>query len=203
MGSPALMDAQASQILGQLNATASWLYNHVTGGVLSDGGTTQASGANTAPNVDIDTSQIIDAVITGTPTELAAQTDADSDAGDQVVWGATSGKEVYGAACLSRGVADDTPQVEVAFGAVADVGDAVVPTDAEISALFGHDNWSRIATFRLERTGDTAITLDSIDHTARHHVTSYPGDLATTESGFASGGVSRVFPITQDPPPGA
>jgi hypothetical protein len=201
MGSPALIDAQADQILAQLNATAAWLNNHVTGGVLTNGGTTQASGAATAPNVDIDTSQIVDAVITGTPTELAAQVDADPTAGDQINWGATSGKEAIGAAVLSRGVADDTPAVEVVFGDVAAVGDAVAPTDAEITSFLGHSNWSRIATFRLERTADTAITFDSIDHTVRASQYGFEGDLAVTESEFANGGVTRVFPIVQDPPP--
>lgn len=201
MGSPALMDAQADRILPLLNALAAWHFNHAIGGVLSDGGTSQAAGANTSPDVDIDTTQIIDAVVTGDPTELAAQTDADPDAGDQVVWGATSGKEVYGVAVLSRGVDDDTPQVEVGFGVVADVGSAVLPTAAEISAALGHDNWTPIASFRLERTADTAITFDSIDHTVRASVTAFAGDLSETESAFASGGASRVFPIVQDPPP--
>lgn len=203
MGAPALMDAQADQILGLLNATAEWLYNHVTGGVVSDGGTTQGSGAATSPNVDIDVTQIVDAVIQGTATELAAATDADSDAGDQVTWGATSGVECRAWVLLSRGTDNDTPQIEVAFGAVAAVGSAVLPTAAEASTTLGHSYWSPVATFRLERTGDTAITLDEIDHTARASVTSFAGDLATSESGFANGGITRVFPIVQDPPPTA
>lgn len=203
MGAPALMDAQADQILGQLNATAEWLFNHATGGILSDGGTTQAAGTNTSPDVDIDTTQIVDAVIQGTPTELAAQTDADPDAGDQVVWGATSGVEVFGVAVLSRGTGDDTPQIEVAFGAVAAVGEGELPSDEDIAAALGHPYWSPVASFRLERTAATTITFDQIDHTVRASVTQYPGILAVTESEFANGGVPREFPIVQDPPPTA
>lgn len=201
MGAPALMDAQADQILGLLNATAAWLYNHVTGGVVTDGGTAQLAGAATPPDVAIDVSQIVDAVIQGTPHELAATADADPDAGDQVVWNALSGVEARAWVLLSGGADNDTPAIEVVFGAVAPVGEAVLPSADEASTWLGHSNWSPIATFRLERTADTAVTLDEIDHTARASVTSFAGDLATSESEFANGGFPRVFPIVQDPPP--
>lgn len=202
MGAPSLIDHQSDTILDLLNGVAAWLYNHVEGGVITDGGTTQSSGAGVAPNVDVDTTIIVDAFVQGQPTELAAQTDGDSDAGDQVAWGATSGVEAYAAVCLSTGVAGGTPALEVVFGAVATTAaGAAKPTDDEIDTFLTHENWARVGTFLLTRTGDTSITFTEIDHTDRAATFRHAGDLSVTESDFASGGVTRVQPIVTDPPP--
>ena len=199
MGAPSLIDAQGDRVLSLLNAVADWHHNHVISGVASDGGTTQASGANTAPNVDIDVGQIIDAVVEGTPIEVASATDVDSDAGDQIDFNAVSGVSVIGALTLH----DDGTYI-IVFGTVAATADVVSPTAAEVQAFFDANSVTtdsvRVADVNLERTGDTAITV-TIDHTSRPTVTEFPGDLAASESEFANGGVTRVYPIVTDPPP--
>lgn len=194
MGAPALMDAQASRILDLLNAMAAWHHNHVIGGIVSDGGTTQSAGANTPPNIDLDVSQIIDATVKGTRLEVASASDIDADAGDQVAWGAESGKSVVGAVCLRQ----DKTYV-IVMGAVADTNEQVPPTDAECTAFIGDANWCRVANVTFNRTGATTITL-SVDHTARPGVTAYPGDLSTTERGTVAVR-PRTMPLVQDPPP--
>lgn len=200
MGAPSLIAAQGSKILAQLNALADYQNNHVVGGIVSDGGTTQASGANTAPNIDLDCTQIVDAVVNGQPTELAAQTDMDSDAGAAIDFNATSGKSVIGAVLLHRGAANDTPAMDtIVMGAVADTADVVAPTDAEITTALGHSNWVRVADVTFTRTGDTTITV-AVDHTVRPNLTAFTGDLATSEADYANAGVTRTQPIITDPP---
>lgn len=201
MGAPSLIDAQGSSILARLNALADWHQNHVHGGIVSDGGTTQGSGASTAPNIDLDCSQIVDAVVAGEPTELAAQTDMDSDAGTGVDFGATSGKAVVGTVALHRGSDNDTPAMDtIVMGAVADTGDQEAPSDDDIDDALGHSNWVRVADVTFTRTGDTTITV-AVDHTVRPSVPQFTNDLATSESEYANEGVTRVFPITSSTPP--
>lgn len=202
MGSPALLAAQSTAALTLLNELAYWHRNHTRGGTISDGGTTQGSGAGTAPNVDIDTAEVRDAVIGGTQLELDAQTDVDSDAGDQVSWGATSGVEAVGLVCLSLGSGGSTPQFEIVFGDVASTSDgADAPSDDDIDDQLGHSNWVKHASFLLTRTGNTTITVTEIDHTVRPSVDL--DQLKTTEAEWANGDVTRVDPIVTDPPPTA
>lgn len=180
MGSPALMDAQASQILDQLNAVAAYHYNHVVAGAVADGGTTQSSGASTAPNFDLDVGEIIDATVNGTVLEVAAAADVDSDAGDDVDWTATSGKALIAAVVLLQ-----AGTYVIVPGAVADTGEQVTPTDAEITADadVASSDWVRVADVTFTRTGDTAITV-GVDHTVRPSVSTFSGNLAETEAEF-------------------
>ena len=180
MGSPALMDAQSTRILEQLNALGQWYSNNVRGGLVTDGGTTQGSGASTAPNLDLDVSEV-DSRVDGIVTLKAASTDIDSDAGDTVDFGATSGKEVVCAVVLEQ---DGT--YSLVPGAVADTGEGVAPTDAEIDTAVepSTTTWIRVANVTFERTGDTAITV-AVDHGARPSApVAFVGNLATTETEF-------------------
>lgn len=182
MGSPALMDAQSASILALLASLAAWQNNHVTGGIVSDGGTTQATGVNGTLNFDVDVTQIVDAAIGGLPREKAASTDIDPTAGDAVLWGATSGKAVVFAVILDGGAANDGETWDARPGSVAATGSQVAPTDAEISALLGHDNWVRVADVTITRTADTTVTV-AVDHTVRNRI-SGAASLAQTEAEF-------------------
>lgn len=176
---PALIDAQAGRVLDALNGFISWINNHVIGGNVADGGTTQASGASGALNYDIDTTAIVDSAVSGVahPQGLAAATDADSDAGSGLDWGATSGVSVVFAVLFSTGVANDTPAIEARYGTVAATGQEIPPTDAEITASLGHSNWVRICNHTINRTADTTVT-HSFDDDVRNPVRGY-SDLAT------------------------
>lgn len=159
MGSPTLLDNQASSVLARNNSLVSAAQNQVEqGAVLTDGGTTQASGANTAPNFDVDADQTF-AQVSGKMAFLAAAADLDSDAGDTVVWGATTGKSVIFAVVFVTGALNDTPAWVAVPGAVADDGSEVAPTGAEIGTAVGHSNWIMAGDVTLQRTGDTAVTL--------------------------------------------
>lgn len=184
MGTPSLIAGQAGQILARMNAFANWAANNCAGGIVSDGGTTQASGANGAFNFDCDVSAIYSATVAGTPGHsLAVQADADSDAGDDVAWGATSAVEVTYAVVLSTGSANDTPAIVAVHGDVATTAvGSDAPTDAEITTELGHSNWFRLATMLITRTADTTVTV-GVDNTVRP-VADYVTDLAETESAF-------------------
>lgn len=184
MGSPSLLDAQAGRVLERHNDMAEYLSNHAVGGIVADGGTTQGSGAGTALNFDIDTTAIIQSLVDGEVHTLGAQTDADSDAG--VSFGATSGKDVTYGVVLEAGADNDTPAIFALAGDPADTGESVRPTDAEITADLGHDNWSPLALVVVSRTGDTAVTVD-IDNSWRYRsVEGHTVDLAETEAEFAT-----------------
>lgn len=195
MGAPALIAAQSSRILDILNAAAAWHRDHVLGAVVTDGGTTQASGAGTAPNLDLDVSAHVDAVVDGTVVGLvAAAADIDADAGDTVNWGATSGVELTARVELLAG-----GTYVIVPGAVAATGASVRPTDAETLTAVGEASVT-VADVVFARTGDTTITV-TIDHTTRPSYPEIQGTLDTREIDFADQGATRVFPITTDPPP--
>jgi len=190
MGAPAILDAQSDRVLQFLNLLAVAAANKAPGAVVTDGGTTQASGANTAPNLDLDVAAHHEAVVGGEVLEpVAAATDVDSDAGDKVVWGATSGKSVVAAVVLL----DDSTYVIVP-GAVADTGEEASPTDDEISAdvdVAGAE-FVRVADVTFNRTADTTITV-AIDHTVRDgEVPTFANGFSTTELEFADTGSPRV-----------
>lgn len=182
MGAPALLDAQADAVLERLNAAVDYIQNHVTGGVISDGGTTQGSGAGTALNFDVDTT-VIAGMVKGRPISQAAGTDVDSDAG--ISFGATSGKSVV-YTLVSHTAADGvTAAAFVAIpGDVADTGEEVAPTLDEIAEVLTHENFVIVGDITVNRTADTTVTM-SISYLRRFADGSrYNTDLATTEAGF-------------------
>lgn len=185
MGSPALMDAQSTSILALLASLAAWQNTHVIGGAITDGGTTQATGASGALNFDVDVSQIIDCTIGGQPREKIASTDVDATAGASVVWGATSGKAVVFAVVIDGGSANDQEVYDAIPGAVANTGSQVAPTDAEITAALGHSNWVRVGDVTITRTGDLTVTV-AVDHTVRPRIQGV-ATLAETEAAFRAG----------------
>lgn len=183
---PALLDAQSGIIGERVNALWAWLTCHAYGGIVSDGGTTQASGASGTLNFDIDTTAIPEALIDGEVHTLAAQTDADATAGNAVTWGATSGKAVVAAVVLSGGSANDTPAIETVFGDVATSGSQVAPSDDDIDTALGHDNWTRLADVTITRTADTTVTF-AADNAVRYPAAVRGGHrklLAETEAEF-------------------
>lgn len=170
-GPVSLIDAQASRVLSILNAAVKWLNFHIIdGGVVSDGGTTQATGVNGTLNYDADVTATQAAVVNGVPHPAGetAGTDITATAGDTVNWGATSGVSVVFAVVLETGAANDTPAwAAPAHGAVAPTGSEQPPTDAEISAALGHDNWVRVCNHTVNRTGDTTVS-HAFDITVRN-----------------------------------
>lgn len=190
MGSPTLLDAQATSVLTRINQMALAAQFRVEqGGIVTDGGTTQASGANTAPNFDADVDLTI-AHVLGLPHHLAAAADIDSDAGDDVVWGATSGKACVFSVLLESGSANDTPAFLAVHGDVADTADVAALTEAEIDTLVGHSNWILLADLTLTRTADTSITV-AVSYSRRGGVrgktaagSAFTTDLSVTEAEF-------------------
>jgi hypothetical protein len=174
MGAPALLDAQAGQVLARLNAAIEFLRNHVSGGIVTDGGTTQASGAGTALNFDVDVAAL-SGVAGGVPFVEAAATDVDSDAG--ISFGATSGKSV-----VYRLVTDGATYTAVP-GDVADTGDEEPPADADVTTAVGTAQWAIVADVTVDRTADTSVTV-TVDHSVRGNLASYLTDLATTEADY-------------------
>lgn len=188
MGSPALIAGQATGLLQRVNAALRDIQNRVeTGGLVADGGTTQASGANTAPNFDVDVTELL-AMVKGKPHHLAAGTDVDADAGADVVWGATSGKACWFSVVMETGAGNTTPAFLAPHAAVADTADAARMTEAAIEAAVGHSNWILLADVLLTRTGDTTITV-TVSYSRRGGIrgriadgSSFDVDLATTEA---------------------
>ena len=158
---PSLMAAQAGPIMDLLNGLINYHNNRVVGGAVSDGGTTQATGAGGALNFDIDTTAIVEAVVLGVGhfEGLAAQTDADATAGADTTWTAISGQSVVYAVVLETGAANDTPAIQAIGGTVATTGSQVPPTDAEVDTGITHSNWTRIANVTVNRTGDLTVTV--------------------------------------------
>jgi hypothetical protein len=193
MGAPAILDAQSDRVLSFLNSLAVAGANKAPGAIVSDGGTTQATGANTAPNLDLDVTAHHEAVVGGSVLNpVSAATDVDSNAGDDVVWGATSGKTLLAAVVL---LANST--YVVIPGAVANTGAQVAPTDDEISADVDVDGvaFVRIADVAFSRTGDTSITV-AVDHTVRDgEVGTFGNGFATTEAEFSDTGAARVTSV--------
>ncbi len=183
MGAPAILDIYAQQTLELLNDLAAWHYNRIAGCVVADNSSTQATGTNGVLTLHLNTTQIVDAVVQGNPTELAAQTSATAvaTAAAAILWGATSGKACVFAVLLSTGSADDTPAIACVAGTVAATASAVAPTDAAITTALGHSNWVRAADVTVVRTADTTVTV-AVDHTVRPSVTAWPGDFAETEA---------------------
>lgn len=186
MGNPALLDAQSARLIARHNSMMLMLSALVIGGIVSDGGTTQASGSTGTLNFDIDTTAIPQALIDGQVHALTAQTDADATAGNAVTWGATSGKAVVAAVVLTAGSANDTPAIETVFGSVATTGSQVAPTDDEIDVALGHNNWLRLADVTITRTADTTVTF-AANNNVRFPVGvrgAWRSSLAETEAAF-------------------
>lgn len=185
MGGPALLDAQADNLLARHNAVVARLACFAIGGIVSDGGMTQATGVNGALNFDIDTTAIVEALVDRKVHALAAAADADSTAGATVLWGATEGKEVKAAVVLKTGVDNDTPAIEVVLGDVADQNEGVEPTTDDIDDAIGNDNWAPLAMVTIVRTGDLTLAV-SIDNAWRYGAVAdyYRKDIAPTEDAF-------------------
>lgn len=179
MGAPALLDAQSGAVLARLNALVNWQRNHVDGGgVISDGGLTQGSGANTECNVDLDTTAIGAAYCGGSAFALVgAGTDIDPDAGAQFTWGATSAKEVWLTVVLI-----EAGTFVIVCGAVAATGLAVKSTDAEIAEFVGAADYVIVGDVLLTRSADTSLTLGTPTYVRR--TLDYSTQLAETEAGF-------------------
>jgi hypothetical protein len=153
MGAPALLDGQAGGVLERLNDLVYWAQNQVSGGLVTDGGTTQGSGANTALNFDADVAAL-QGLVKGIPVTVGAASDVDSDAG--ISFGATSGKEViYTVVLIPAGTFLALPSP------VADTGEGVALTHDEIDALVGSDSWTLVADVTVVRTADTTVTFTS------------------------------------------
>lgn len=184
MGAQAVLDNQAQQVLNLLEDVRYWFANHVIGGKVTDGDTTQATGASGALNFDADVSAIseivVDEELYGT---LAAGTDVDATAGAGVTWGATSGVEVRFALVLD--VDDGSPGWDALPGEVAATDASVAPTDAEISETLGHDNWIRVSDIKIVRTGDTTVTFTAYDG-ERNMVKGF-GPIMRTETELRTG----------------
>lgn len=178
MSLPSLLDAQAGQVLARLNAVTTYLATHVDGVFITDGGTTQASGAGTAPNIDLDNSAGL-AFVNGTAAQLDAAADFDSTAGSGVAWGATSGKAVVGAVVYDA----DAGALDVVLGTVAATADVEAPDDDAIDTALGHESWVRVADVTFTRTGDTTITV-AVDHTVRPSVGDFAQPLAETNVAY-------------------
>lgn len=177
---PSNIADQAGRMMDIVNALLlDQQFRVVAGGIVTDGGTTQASGASAALNYDIDVTAIDGAVVDGkVHGVLAAGTDADADGGSGLDWGATSGKSVVFAVLYSTGAANDTPAYEARYGSVADTGQQIPLTDAEITANLGHSNWVRICNHTVNRTADTTVT-HAFDHDVRHRTKDYPALITT------------------------
>lgn len=179
MGSPALLDAQAGSVLERLNALVKWQRNHVVGGgVISDGGLTQGSGANTECNVDLDTTQIDAAYVGGSALAVVtAGTDIDADAGAQFTWGATSGKEVWLTVVLI-----EAGTFVIVCGEVAATGFATKPTEADIQDFIDADDFAIVGDVLLSRTADTTLSLGTPSYARR--TLDFAESLSETEAEF-------------------
>lgn len=170
MGAPAILDANAVPVLDMLNEMSSYFRNRVISPpVVSDGGTTQLTGVNGLPNIDLDVAASAFAfVIDGQKHSLsAAAADIDADAGSGVLFGATSGVGIMLTVVAESGADNDTPAWFVAVGAVAAPASAVAATDAAITASLGHSNWLRVCNCLYTRTGDTSLTLGAFDYSVQ------------------------------------
>lgn len=180
MGAPALLDGQAGGVLERLNDVTEWVQTHVDGALITDGGTTQGSGAATALNFDADTS-IATGAVKGVPITLAAGTDIDSDAG--IAFGATSGKAVIYTVIAHTGATGLSAAALIAYpSAVANTGEGVALTKAEIAALLTHSNFAIVGDITVVRTADTAVTF-AVDYT-RRFPRRFPSQLAETEAAY-------------------
>ncbi len=159
MGAPALIDLQGEAILTRINELSALLGTNCRGGAITDGGTTQASGANAAFNLDLDVA-IVEGMVANVPVYKAAGVDIDATGGADLLWTATSGKDVSCAVVLHLG-ADGATAVayDTVLGAVADTGESVAPTEDEIDEALGHSYWVLVGDVVFSRTADTTVTV--------------------------------------------
>jgi len=169
MSTPSLIHGQAAQVLDLMNAVLSAARTFAVGAAVTDGGTTQASGASGALNFDVDVSAIDDLTVNGAPfpAGVGAAVDAVATGGDGLVWGGTSDLSVVIALVLSTGVDNDTPAYTSVQGSPARTGDQDAPSDSAVAEALGHGNFLRICDVTVNRTGDTTVTL-SFDHSVRN-----------------------------------
>ena len=185
MGAPAVLDLYAQQAIALINDLGDYADKHVSGAVVTDGDSTQASGANATLNFDADVTRIVDLVIDGVPKEMAVGVDIDADAGTPIAWGATSGKAVVFAIVIDGGAANDGAAWVAAPGDVAATAAVESPTDAVVEDAIGHSHWIRVADVTIVRTGDTTLTFTA-DHTVRPVVPKWRGNIPESESALRS-----------------
>lgn len=185
MTTPSILANQAAQVADRINEANDFLSDFLIGGFVSDGGTTQSTGAAGALNFDADATAIAGLNVNGVWHDaIAAATDLDADAATGVSFGATSGKSIVFAVVVTTGAANATTPAWVAIpGTVADTGFQVPPTDAEVTEALAHANWVRAANMTVNRTGDLTVTV-AVDNQARPGVEKLP--LATTEAELRS-----------------
>ena len=156
---PSNIADQAGRFMSLLNDLVYDRQHFVVGGAISDGGTTQGSGAGTALNFDVDVAELDGYSVSGVErVALAAAADVDNDAG--IAFGATSGVSVDYAVVVQTGAANDTAPAYFALaGTPATTGQQVPPTRDEIAAALGHSNFSIVGDVTVNRTADTTVTL--------------------------------------------
>lgn len=185
MGSPALMDAQARQILGFLEELRGKTMTFVQqGGIVADNSSAQLAGVSGALTVNVDWDLII-ANVRGEGHQLAAASGSNLY-NAAFAWGAETGVQTVAAVVLKTGADNDTPAADIVFGTVAATGSAVAPTDAEILAAmtgYTYDNWVRLCDVTITRTGATAITL-TFDHSVRAMTTGFQSAFSVSESDY-------------------
>jgi hypothetical protein len=174
MGAPALLDAQASQILAILNAVSAWHYNHVDGMFITNNGTAISSSiATIAVNVTA-------GVATGNGSSAFLAAASGSSLAATKTFTATSGKSAIAAIIVDW---SSSAALKAVWGAEAATGAQVAPTDAEITASVGHENWARCANFTATITSSSAGTY-SVDNTARASVVAFAEALSVTDAEF-------------------
>jgi hypothetical protein len=187
MGAPALIDAQSAQILTLLNSLRAWAYRRIEGGLASNNGSAIAASVATltldyAPGI---------VFADGTVSAFASAT-ADS-ATATFTFSAPSGKDAV-AACIID--ASGAPDFVAVWGSEADTGEAVGPTDAEITAAVGHDDWAKFAEVTVTITGASAGTFE-VNNNERSggDLAVFASDLATSEADFSVGG--ETIPVNR------
>ena len=179
MGSPALLAAQSGKVLLAANQSSAAFYRRVdVGGFVDDNGSAAAAWVVT---VTIDwTRQLITS--TSGSYEIAA---AAAQSAPETWTNSTGAIARDNVAAVLHVCQSGTPVLAAFWGAEAEPGAAVAPSDAEISAGLGHNDWVRAANVLAESTGAAAVTV-TVDNTARSGVVAsgFDGDLATTEAAF-------------------
>ncbi|MDQ7790251.1 MAG: hypothetical protein RDU41_09395 [Clostridia bacterium] len=149
--------ARVAAVAAQADADtlAAYLKNYVQGGILVGApgtASTHADGGAYDFNINITTGIV---VVSGILTQVAAQTDFDVDNGAESPIGDTDTDIIY---TIVATEADGTITLISVPGTAAPAEAVVAPTDAEIAAVVGHDNWIRIGNTQLHRSGAAAVT---------------------------------------------
>jgi len=179
MGSPALLAAQSGKVLLAANQSSAAFYRRVdVGGFVDDNGSASAAWVVTAT---VDWSRQIITSTSGS-YEIAAGV---AQSAPETWTNSTGAIARDNIAAILYVCQTGTPTLAAFWGAEAEPGAAVSPTDDEISAGLGHNDWVRAADVLAASTGAAAVTI-TVDNTVRSGVvpSGFDGDLATTEAAF-------------------